>query len=350
MTPYFVVLIFSVLFMYGYQKSNDKLMLFIVAIIMIGLVGFRDASVGTDTASYCRSFLDNANYALSLDTLDEFSTEPGWNLLNLLLVQLGQRYFILLTAVGAICSVCALYVINQLSAHKTLTLFIYITLAFYLFAFAASRQAVAISIYMLSLPYLVDGDFKRYALYVLLAATMHQTAIIALPLYFFFRIPYSVKTLLLMVVGGLVTGFLIPRIMAFAATVEDRYAVYTEYEGGGEMFTVFYLMMAVFFIVQRKNILPEYIRKYDILLNMLLLGSLIYLVVTLSGLYGEVTRFAAYFQISIMFLWAEIYVHARKKIHLALFAAAIACHVGYYYIYLSKIGGIIPYLFNVNLN
>lgn len=350
MTPYFVVLFLSVFFMYCYQRRNTKLYLLLVAVLMVGLVGFRDAAVGTDTRGYCMSFLDMANYAVSFDTLKAFSTEPGWNLLNLLLVQLGQHYFIILTAVGVICTVCALYSINKISAHKTLSLFIFITLAFYLFAFAASRQAVAIAVYMLSLPHLVSGDFKRYAFFVLLAATIHQTVLLALPLYFLFRIPYSNKTLGLMVAGGIATGAVVPQILAFAATVEERYAVYAEFEGGGEMFTVFYLVMAVFFIYQRRNVLQQYLQKYDIMLNMLLFGSLIYMVVTLSGLYGEVTRFAAYFQISIMFLWAEIYVHGKRKLDPTIFAVAIICHIGYYYIYLSRIGGITPYLFNMSLD
>lgn len=350
MVPYFIVLVLSVLFMYGYQKNRTTILLIMVAILMIGFVGFRSASVGTDTNAYCQTFLNMVDYALSLDTLNEFSTEPGWNLLNLLLIRLGQHYYILLTAIGTICTICALYVINKLSANKTLSLFIYISLAFYLFAFAASRQSVAIAIYMLSFPSLLSGNFKKYVIYVLFAATIHQTALIALPLYFFFRIPYSKKTLGLVLGVGFITGMLLPQIMAFAVTVEDRYAVYKEIEGGGEMFGVFYLLMSLFFILQRKRILQEYILRYDIMLNMLLFGSLIYMVIISSNLYGEVTRFAAYFQISIMFLWAEIYAHSIKRINPIFMLTVILCHLGYFYLYLSKIGGIVPYLFNVNLN
>lgn len=350
MTPYFVVLILALIFMAVYQKSQDKLFLVLCAIPLIVLIGFRSAEVGTDTGGYCRSFLDKANYSLSLDTLEEFSTEPGWNLLNLLLVRLGEHYFIILTAVGIICTVAALRVINQLSKSKTLSLFVYITLAFYLFAFAASRQAVAIGIYMLSIPHLLDKNFKRYAITVCIAALFHQTALVALPLYFFFRLPFSNKVLALIIVGGLVTGAIIPRIMTFAAMVEERYSVYTEYEGGGEMFTAFYLILSAFFILQRSKIKVEYIRNYDVLLNMLIFGSLIYVVVIFSGLYGEVTRLAAYFQVSTIILWAYLHKHRVTSLNAVFWLIAIVGHLGYFYIYLSKIGHIVPYSFNVMLN
>ena len=346
MIPYFVVLLISLLFMAAYQSTKNKIFLVLCAVPMIILIGFRSAVVGTDTGGYCRSFLDKVNYSLSSDTLKEFSTEPGWNMLNLLLVRLGQYYFIILTAVGSVCTVAALYVINKLSDFKTLSLFIYFTLSFYLFAFAASRQAFAIAVYMCSLPHLINGNFKKYAIWVVAATMFHQTALVALPLYFFFRLPFSKKILTLSVVGGLVTGALIPEIMAFAATVEDRYSVYTEYEGGGEMFTVFYLILSVFFIMQRSKIQLKYLKKYDILLNMLIFGSLIYVVVTLSGLYGEVTRFAAYFQISVMILWAYLYKHRITPLSSLFWLITIIGHMGYFYIYLSKIGHIVPYVFN----
>ena len=114
MIPYFVVLLISLLFMAAYQSTKNKIFLVLCAVPMIILIGFRSAVVGTDTGGYCRSFLDKVNYSLSSDTLKEFSTEPGWNMLNLLLVRLGQYYFIILTAVGTVCTVAALYVNCQI--------------------------------------------------------------------------------------------------------------------------------------------------------------------------------------------------------------------------------------------
>ena len=98
--------------------------------------------------------------------------------------------------------------------------------------------------------------------------------------------------------------------------------------------------------MQRSKIQLKYLKKYDILLNMLIFGSLIYVVVTLSGLYGEVTRFAAYFQISVMILWAYLYKHRITPLSSLFWLITIIGHMGYFYIYLSKIGHIVPYVFN----
>lgn len=351
MLPYFLVLILSLALMYAYESNrNNKIYLFFVGIVLATLVGFRSELVGTDTMGYCRTFFNMQDYHSLPSVFSSFTTEKGWLTLNYLLSRLGDHYYILLLAVGIICNTLALYIINKQSTALVLSLFVYITLAFYLFAFAAVRQSVAMSIYMLALPYLLNKDFKRYVVVVIIAALFHQTVLIALPLYFFFRMPYSKKTLALVTVGGLVMGALVSSIMVFASTVEDRYSVYTEFEGGGELFTVFYVILAIFFVVQRSKIKKESRAHYDIMLNMLIFGGLVYLMVTLSGLYGEVTRFAAYFQFSVMFLWAELYTHRKKKLSVIFWVAVAIGHLGYFYIYLSKIGHITPYLFNAALN
>ena len=351
MIPYFVVLALSLIFMNAYQKNhNSSVYLIFCAITLILLIGLRDQMVGTDTAGYCREFLSVKEYSGLDNPWQYFSTEKGFVALNLMLAQITDHYYVFLTTIGTIGIGCTLYSISINSESRVLSLFLYIALGYYLFGFAATRQFIAMSIYMLSFSYLLKGDFKRYCIVVIVAALFHQTVLIAIPLYYFFRMTYSKKTLALVVVGGVVVGFLIPRIMTYAATVEERYAVYTEYSGGGELFTLFYTVIAIFFINQRSKIKENALQRYDIYLNMLIFGSLIYLVVTFSNLYGEVTRFAAYFQIASIFIWVELYRNRKIKLERAFWITVFVVHLAYFYIYLDKIGHIAPYILNGNLD
>ena len=99
---------------------------------------------------------------------------------------------------------------------------------------------------------------------------------------------------------------------------------------------------------QRTNIIKSRQARYDTLLMMLVLGAVIYLIVTLTGVYSEVTRLAMYFQISIIFLWAELYKSRKKKLSSIFWLACYGVHLLFYYIYLSKIGGIVPYVANTS--
>lgn len=350
MTPYFIVLALACLLMKFYVGGRNKVILILIGIILAALVGFRDETVGVDTMAYCRVFGEMAMYHSMEDVISSFSTEPGWNICNWILSLFSHHYYVILCFVGIVCSSCALFLIRKLSVAPVLSVFIYITLGYYLFGFAASRQAVSMAIYMLALPYLLKGDMKKYMIVVIIASLFHKTVLLGVPMWFLFRMPYNKKTLSLVVLGGIVAGIAIPQIMAFAATVESRYGIYTEVEGGGEMFMVFYLMLTAFFMLQRKHIITTRLAEYDIMLLMMIFGTLIYIVVIMSGLYGEVTRFAMYYHFVAMFIWAELAKNRIKKFPGVFWLAVVVAHIGYFTIYLSKIGGIVPYVFNSALN
>lgn len=346
MTPYFVVLLLAVMLYSGYQHGKNKIFLFLAFIILTLLPGLRDMMVGTDTGGYAREFMSIATYNNVSDVLSYFSVEKGWLALNFLISRLFSDYWAIMTATGAITAGCALYSIKRLSANGVLSLFIFITMGYYLQCFAAMRQSAAIAVYMLALPYLFAKDFKKYSIFCIIAALFHQTALVGIPLYFLFTLPVNKKTISLMTGVGLLGGYLLPRILMFASTVEERYGTYLENEGGGEMFTVFYVIITIFFLMQRKNIKEEAKSRYDIMLMMLMLGSVIYLVVTLSHVYGEVSRFAMYFQISVIFLWAELFKNGVRKANSLIYSACIFGSLVYFYVYLSKIGHIAPYILN----
>jgi hypothetical protein len=89
---------------------------------------------------------------------------------------------------------------------------------------------------------------------------------------------------------------------------------------------------------------------YDCFLNMLIFGSTIYIVITFSGAYVELTRLAIYFQIATIFLWPFVYKNIRTYSSKYLFNMAfLAGHIAYFYIFINKMGGFVPYKFNEDL-
>lgn len=346
MIPYFVVLFLSVLLYYNYEKTESKLFLYLAFIILTLLPGLRDLTVGTDTQGYVREFFSISAYNDLRSVWQNFSVENGWLALNFIISRFFNGYWALMMATGAITAGCALFAIKKISVAGTLSLFLFITMGYYLQCFAAMRQSAAIAIYMLALPYLFKKDFKKYCAIVIIAALFHQTILVAIPLYFLFTMKISPKTVSLLIVVGLIGGYLLPKILIFASSVEERYGTYLEYQGGGELFACFYVMLAIFFLMERNSIKEEAKGRYDIMLMMLMFASVIYLVVILSNVYGEVTRLAMYFQISVIFLWAEIFKNSKYKKRRIIYIVCIVGSLAFLYIYLSKIGHIAPYILN----
>lgn len=64
------------------------------------------------------------------------------------------------------------------------------------------RQYTAIAILLFSLQYVIDRSFGKFIIIVLLATTVHQTAICFSLIYFVYPIKISKKYLLMTVIGS----------------------------------------------------------------------------------------------------------------------------------------------------
>lgn len=350
MIPYYILLAVVMFIANQYDKMPKKTWkpIVLIFIAMTLFIGLRDASVGTDTAGYARGFND-------FDELDagerlQWDKEPGFWLLNQLGRSLGDNYAVLLSLVAGVAYTGALFAMKKLSKNLLVSLFVYLTLCYFTFCVNAARQGIAVGIYMMALSCLLNKDFKRYVMWVLLAAMFHKTVVVTIPMYFLFTRKYNIKTVALMIMGSVVLTSMLPLLLDYGASMEQRYKLYLEEsKGGGEMLTVFYVAMGVYFIIRRKFIEIADKETYDTFLLMFLSGSIIYALVVSMGLYIELTRFAAYFQIAAVFLWPMILKNEQQKVTLIYKTLIILGHLGFMAIYLARMANLVPYSLNSTL-
>lgn len=349
--PYFLFLAIAIaVYSYRFSKSDTRSKqgaLFITLLCMVLFAGLRDPVVGTDTRSYVRSFM-NFDDELPQGTLYEvLQDEPGYALLQLVLKWLSTDSWVLLCGVAAICYFLTLRAIERYSANKVLSLFIYITLGYYTFCFNAARQAIALAIFLTAIPYILERRFVRYTIIVLIAAMFHKSVVIALPLYFLFRMRYSWKSLTLLCLSAIAISSVLPTLLISATEMEVRYRLYAYgHATGGYLLTAFYAMLALFFLYMRAKIPHDNRDRYDVYLQMLICGSGIYLMVSLMGLYVELTRFAAYFQIASIFLFAQIYNSKVKLVNPTVMYCIYGGCLVFLYIFVTTMAGLTPYMFN----
>lgn len=347
MAEYYVFLAIAMMFAAVYSKNPQfKITLYATLTVMILFAGLRSAGVGTDSGSYARSFTDIDE--MKGDWKEQLTDEPGFYYLKLVLSMISNQYWVLFTGIAMLTYSCVVIAIKRETEKIVIPLFVFITLGLYTFVFNAARQGIAVAVYMLSFKFLFEDHktgFLKYCLFVFLAAMFHKTVIITLPLYFLFRQKYSPKMLVIIAVLGIGMGAALPSFLAFAGTHEARYELYSTQASGGEMLTVFYMLITAFFIIRRKKIDLEYLFKYDVFLNMMLFGTLIFMVVQVSNMYVELTRFAAYFQVASVFLWIYIY-QSKTKPFTAFSVVIIVGHLLYFYIFCTRMAGLVPYSFN----
>lgn len=352
--PYFIFLGVTIT-IYSFQRNFHVKAIFNPAIILALLsmalfAGLRDRYVGTDTATYVYGFSNVLNESLEGNFSEIFFEEPGYYLLEVFVHLFTDQYWGLLFAVAVICSVNVLYIINKYSENKVLSLFIYITLGYYLFCFNAARQAIALSIYMLALPCIEKKQIVKYCIIVVIAAMFHKTILIMLPMYFILRMRYSWKSVSLIVILGFIIASALPGLIVSVSQIDEKYMLYASMKAtGGYLLTSFYILLTIFFMIMRTNVVKEKIKEYDIFLLMLICGSVIYLVVLLTGAYIEITRFAAYFQIASIFLFAKIFNSNKHLVNIGVMTMICVGCLIYFYIFVTTMADLIPYTVNKEL-
>lgn len=315
---------------------------------MVLVAGLRGEYVGTDTRAYTVGFRE---YPTFYNGIKDFSNEMGYAVLRAVAHALSDQYWAILTAIAFVVVFCFMRSIYELSVNPAIALFVYISMGFYTFFFNGARQGIACAIYSLALRSLINGNFKNYAFWVLLAFLFHKTVIIALPLYFLFRQKNTQLYVAQMIGIATVTIIFFNTFLELGTLISDRYSVYSDIETtGGKKLTLFYLLLSGFFMYFKSVISTSDRKMYDIFLNMLILGSTVYIVVTFSGGYTEVTRLAIYFQIASIFLWPILYQNIRASSAKYLFYLAfVVGNIGYFYIFTNKMGELVPYKFNENI-
>ena len=333
------------------RNRLNKVFVVLLFLVMTCFAGFRSSVVGTDTSGYAGHYEDASFEDRDLGTgLAMLTEEPGFYYLEKWLGGISNDYIVLLTGIAAIFCFFVLRSISRNSTMPVLSLFVFITLGYYTFVFNAARQGIAMAIYMTAIPFLIQKRFWPYTLIVLCAAMFHKTVVVAIPLYFVFRMKYSWKSMLIVIGGGLLVGYQLPNLLSFSSTLEDRYLLYTVGSAtGGYMLTLFYVILSLFFILQRRNINKKSLNRYDIFLHMLVVGSVVYIVVILTKSYVELTRFAAYFQTACVFLWAMLVRERRTPLSPLVYVVAVVGHLSYFAIFLSQMARLTPYLWNPNL-
>lgn len=172
--------------------------------------------------------------------------------------------------------------------------FIYLTGSiFYFNTFNLVRQMFAVSIFMYSVRFIEDRKFFYYLICILIATTLHTSALFLLPVYFFIHKVFSKNWLLFIVF----LSFLIGQVIKLNLTnfLGQFLSVYYWYFEGDEVvvdsgyLTLFFNVILICLIFYRKK---NNEIKYNISFNLFFIGVILY---NLIPSFYFLFRFATYF-------------------------------------------------------
>lgn len=211
------------------KNKIKKEIVFLCAIVCTFLGGIRD-KVGTDWNQYYYFFTDNNTYNDFFYSIYNF--EYGYLWLNYLVKIISDQYTIfLLFFTGIIC----------FFKYKTITKLSSLPLVIFLLNFSyyrgdifSVRQSLAIAIVIFSVIYIYRKEPLKFLLIVFIASFFHRTAIIFLPAYWIYYRDFSIKWLLIVLLGALVIGssgiieYFIAHFVGIDVTLLEKMIMYTE--------------------------------------------------------------------------------------------------------------------------
>lgn len=352
MYPYFIILVLVVFLAFigeNIKNKSKKISAYYRALIFIILTlfaGFRSILVGSDTNMYAHRF--ERQYLSLLELMSQQTRiELGYRFLEFIASLFSHQYVAILLATAFVVLFFQLKGIYKLSENTAISIFVFITFGIYTYVFNGARQALAAGIFVYVITFLIQGNFKKYVFWILIASFFHKSVIFGIPLYFLFRMKFSIRLFLFLGIATVIVIAFFNVFIGYMTLLSEQYAIYQNIEAtGGAYLTLAFTLLSTFFILIRPKLVSRFKKTYDIYLNMFLFGTMVYIIVYFSKAYIEMTRIAFYYTLSAMFIWPLIFKSLKQKEIVLVFIFFIIVHVFFFYIFIGKMANLNPYIVN----
>lgn len=316
------------------EEKNRKIFAYLFFLICVILAGLRNVAVGSDTYAYYLQFEEVKRMTwLQVWTSfsDYISGGSGKDLGYLLLQKLFQVVFnnfqlfmIFVVLVFYIPVVKMIYWHTKTLQGLFLACMLLAAL-FYQFTYTGLRQVLVFGIVAFALRYIEERKFVKYAILILIAATIHKTALILLPCYFFV---YLKKTIFVYIASLAALPILFAYrdlIALFMATTsgEERYMMYVDgtfTTAGTPVFTILILLIVVAGVIYQKQIAEKNSDSY-IISNFVIVGLIF---TPLTWVDPNLMRLVMYFTLFLPIYFARLVDAMPKNIRSIACVVAVA--------------------------
>lgn len=261
------------------SEKHRKYFLRISGIILILLMGCRNAEVnyGTDLNNYYRLY----ERAMVMDWepfLESVSMEKGYMFINYILAQIIQWPQFILFAQATFCIIVSLWFIYKNTESVQLATIFFVSFGPFQFFLTGYRQAIAICIGLIMFELAKEKKLIKYILMLLLAMTIHQTAVVLLPIYLLVNIKNSLPNNIIVVLVSVVMTMFSRNFVDLGNEFFDR-----DYEGihvgnrfGGMVPLLIYSLILITCLLLINKMKEKDDKGFFALTRMLIVGVAVY--------------------------------------------------------------------------
>lgn len=309
-----------------YGKISCFFLFFVIAILII--VSAIRSSIG-DTTMYRHLYnLVNESYAG-----DGYEIGFIYFIKFLKIFSDNSQLLIIVTSVIInILNVITIYRYTK-DSYFELGIYLYITSGYYIVTMNGIRQSLAASILFFATTLIFKKKYKTYFFIVLLMSTIHNSALIMIPLYFIVRLtPWERMTNILFTLTAIGLIFYEPLLnIAMKFLGNTRYEQYAEFdEGGANLIRIAVFAVPVLLAYLKRDVIKEKWKYGNVFVNM----NIICFIVMLFSAYNWIfARFTIYFQLYSFILIPYIIANCltSKERRLLYFVLLILYFIFFYY-------------------
>lgn len=296
----FMDLISKYRFKIGKYRFKKGFFLYIITLLVLwALTAFRSPEIGTDTETYIRMFLHNADGVSVLNR-----TEIGWQVLNYLIYCISESPYFFIFAISTI-----LYLLIGIYMYRYSENIIFSICLFYVGIFSyftnILRQSLAMCIILFAYQAIRLSKNKKTIMLILLATIFHKTAIVAFLLFAKKILNVKKRYFVIIIISIIGLGISGALIKVLPAIIPYRYIGYfaSKRVGTGYMAITFGLIknICIYLFV-------EYLDKKKLYVNKVLLCVLKLSIIfnSLAYVMNLFSRVAIYFSIIVLFELSNI--------------------------------------------
>jgi transmembrane protein EpsG len=193
------------------------------------------------------------------------------------------------------------------------------------------RQFMAAGIVFTATKYILNGNFKKYVITILFAATIHKTALVLLPIYFIVRREAWTRVTMLLIASSIliVLGFNQFIGLLFSALENTKYGEYSNFaEGGANILRVIVNAAPVFIAFLGRHKLRELWPKSDYIVNLSIISVVFGIISTQNWIFA---RFNIYFGLYNLILISWIVLLFKANSQRFIYYAILIFYLIYFY-------------------
>lgn len=276
------------------EKRYKALAMFWILMVMAILVFFSGTRTGIgDTGMYKHTY----TRLVANPTLGNSSGDYGFTLLNIILTKFSSDPQTIVFVTALITNIANIYVFRKYKSAMELQVFMYIAAGYFTVTMNGMRQCLAASLLFLCTPLILKGKFKKFLIYVVLISTIHQSALIMIPVYFIVKMkPWTKKFYIIIAlscIGLLLYNVITPYI--FKVLENTNYGYYSDFqEGGSSILRTIVNMVPMGLAYIKRDELKKKWPESDIFVNMALINCIFVGFGMANWIFN---RFSLYFQL-----------------------------------------------------